>query len=69
MLEQDLAASITNCLVLHGSAPRVPTVEAFRGALPKAVSEAISRHFKTAPAYPPEQPPSMERPTLRGLGP
>jgi hypothetical protein len=39
----------------------VTTLEAFRAALPKAVYEAISRHFRTAPAYPPDEPPSMDR--------
>jgi FxsC-like protein len=52
-------------LVLPGSAKSIPNIEAFRAALPKAVSEAISRYFKAAPVHPPEIPPTMARPTLQ----
>jgi FxsC-like protein len=66
-LEQNLRQAMPNSLALNGSAPRVPTIEAFRAALPKAVYEAISRHFMTAPAYPPSEDASMDRlPTLGG---
>ncbi|MDN3359125.1 TIR-like protein FxsC [Actinomadura sp. DC4] len=60
-LERDLTATVGRSLALNGSARRVPTLKAFREQLPKAVNEAITRHFKTAPAYPPQEPP-VERP-------
>lgn len=65
-LERDLTAAVGNGLALNGSARRIPTARAFRAELPKAVNEAITRHFKTAPAYPPQEPPSMDRPALEG---
>lgn len=65
-LQDDLREVMRNSLALNGSAPWVPTLETFRAAFPKTVNEAIAKHFKTAPAYPPAQPPSMDRPTLEG---
>jgi TIR domain len=67
-LREDIRAAMPDSLALSGSAPRVPTLEAFRSQLPKAVNEAIATHFRTAPAYPPEEPPSMDKPTLGGPG-
>lgn len=52
-------------LVLPGSARSVPSLQAFRAALPKAVAEATNRYFKEAPVHPPEVSPSMPRPTLQ----
>ena len=52
-LQARLHGTLPHSLSLKGSAPRVPTLEAFRAALPKAVNEAIAKHFRTAPAYPP----------------
>jgi FxsC-like protein len=52
-------------LVLPGSVKSIPSLEAFRAALPKAVGEAISRYFKAAPAYPPAVPPTMPKPNLQ----
>lgn len=65
-LRDDLRAAMPNSLSLNGSAPRVPTLETFRALLPKAVNEAIATHFRTAPAYPPEEPPSMDKPIIEG---
>jgi FxsC-like protein len=64
-LEQGLDETVGRGLSLNGSARRVPTLDAFREELPKAVNEAISRHFKTAPSYPPDDPPATGRPTLQ----
>lgn len=69
--EGDLAQSIDSVLGrglgLSGSAKSIPSLEAFRAALPKAVSEAIARYLKTVPVRPPEIPqPLIERPTLHG---
>jgi hypothetical protein len=63
-LSEGLHSVLGRSLALHGSEKRVPTIEAFRAALPKAVNEAIARYFKTAPAHPPKTPPMMNRPTL-----
>ena len=60
-LEQRIHQVLPESLALNGSAPQVLTLDAFRVALPKAVYEAIARHFRTAPAYPPNVPPSMDR--------
>jgi FxsC-like protein len=60
-LERNIRELMPESLALNGSALQVTTLEAFRAALPKAVYEAISRHFRTAPAYPPDEPPSMDR--------
>jgi FxsC-like protein len=69
-LQRNLREAMPNSLALNGSAPQVPTLDAFRAALPKAVYEAISRHFKTAPAYPPPGETSMDRlPRFGGPGP
>ena len=67
-LDEDLRTAMPASLALTGSAPRVPTPEAFRSQLPKVVNEAIVTHFRTAPAYPPTEPPSMDKPTLGGPG-
>ncbi len=65
-LEGGLDTTLANGLALNGSARHLTTIEAFRAALPKAVAEAVTQHLKTAPVYPPTDPPSMERPTLIG---
>jgi FxsC-like protein len=64
-LGRGLDETVGQSLSLNGSARRVPTPDAFREELPKAVNEAITRHFKTAPSYPPEDPPAIGRPTLQ----
>lgn len=67
--EEDLTQSVEEvlgrCLLLPGSAASISSIEAFRAALPKAVSEAISRYFRAAPVHPPEVSPTMARPTLQ----
>jgi FxsC-like protein len=67
--EEELTRSVDEVLgrglVLPGSVRSIPTLEAFRAALPKAVSEAINRYFKEAPVHPPEVEPTMRRPTLQ----
>lgn len=67
--EEDLTRSVDAVLgrglVLPGSVRSIPTLDAFRAALPKAVSEAINRYFKEAPVHPPEIEPTMPRPTLQ----
>jgi FxsC-like protein len=67
-LDRGLDETLGNSLALNGSARRLTTIEAFRAALPKAVAEAVTRHLQTVPVYPPADPPSMERPTLKGPG-
>lgn len=66
----DLGESLIEVLgrsaALRGSAKRIPTVNDFRDALPKAVNEAITRYFKTTNAHPPLTPPTMARPKLQG---
>lgn len=65
-LEAGLRGTLPQSLGLQGSAQRVPTLSAFRAALPKAVNEAIAKHFRTAPVFPPVQSGPAERPTLQG---
>lgn len=64
-LTRNVEAVLGRGLVLPGSVRSIPTLEAFRAALPKAVSEAINRYFKEAPVHPPEIEPTMPRPTLQ----
>jgi len=64
-LTQSVAAILSRSLSRPGSAMSIPTLEAFRAALPKAVNEAVSRYFKEAPVHPPEIESTMERPTLQ----
>lgn len=64
-LTQSVESVLGRGLARPGSARSIPTLDAFRAALPKAVSEAISRYFKEAPVHPPEIPPTMARPTLQ----
>lgn len=65
-LSESLKDVLPNSTALTGSAIRIPTIHAFRGDLPKAVNEAITRFFKTTNAYPPRTPPTMPRPRLQG---
>jgi hypothetical protein len=67
-LREDIRAAMPGSVALNGSMPLVPTLETFRSQLPKAVNEAIATYFRTAPAYPPEEPSSMDKPTLGGPG-
>jgi FxsC-like protein len=63
-LTHRLDSVLGRSLALHGSAVHIPTLEAFRGAVSKAVSEAVTRYFKTTTVHPPQVPPTMARPTL-----
>lgn len=65
-LSEDLTEVLPNGTALKGSAKRVTSPGAFRDALPKAVNEALTRYLKTTNVHPPQTPPSMSRPTLRG---
>lgn len=65
-LATDLTETLPKSIALNGSAKHVPTLDAFRDALPKAVNEAIKRFFKTTETYPPQTPPTMQRPRLNG---
>jgi FxsC-like protein len=65
-LTKGLTEMLPNSIALNGSAKRIPTMDAFRDALPKAVNEAITRFFKTTDTYPPQTPPTMQRPRLDG---
>jgi FxsC-like protein len=64
-LTRSVEAALGRGLVLPGSAKSIPSLEAFRVALPKAVAEAMSRYFREAPAHPPEISATMTRPTLQ----
>ncbi|GAA1546708.1 hypothetical protein GCM10009678_31670 [Actinomadura kijaniata] len=68
-LDDALKKALGQCLALAGSARRITTVSAFRDALPKAVNEAISRYFKTTRTHPPQIPPTIPRPSLKGPQP
>jgi FxsC-like protein len=57
---------LPNSIALSGPAKRIPTIDGFRDALGKAVNEAVTRFFKTTDTYPPQTPPTMQRPRLDG---
>jgi FxsC-like protein len=64
-LSRCIDSVLSRGLVLPGSVKSIPSLEAFRAALPKAVGEAISRYLKAAPAHPPGVPPTMPKPNLQ----
>jgi FxsC-like protein len=61
-LAADLETVLGESLSLPGSAKRIRTLDAFRGALPKAVSKAVARYFKTTETHPPKIDPEMPGP-------
>lgn len=65
-LHESLEGALGHSAALNGSASHITSINAFRGALPKAVNEAINRYFKTTDAFPPQTPPTMPRPRLQG---
>jgi FxsC-like protein len=65
-LANSVGEMLPKSIALNGSDMRIPTINAFRNALPKAVNEAITRFFKTTETYPPLTPPTIQRPRLDG---
>ncbi|ETK31615.1 TIR-like protein FxsC [Microbispora sp. ATCC PTA-5024] len=60
-----LTEALGGKLAEPASAPDVPTLDAFRIALPEALNKASQQFFKYAPAYPPEGE-KVDKPRLMG---
>lgn len=60
-----LRAALGNKLTEPGAAPDVPSLDAFREALPDVLNRAAKQYFKRAPAYPPRGS-KVDRPRLIG---